>query len=35
MAVIGFADLKNTALPALWDEDYLKKVELEDGTTFA
>ena len=35
MAVIGFADLKNTALPALWDEDYLKKIELEDGTTFA
>jgi len=35
MAVIGFGDLKQLTLPALWDEDYLKKLELEDGTTLA
>lgn len=35
MALIGFHDLKDSALPTLWDEDYLKKVELEDGTTLA
>ena len=34
MAVIGFGDLKQTTLPSLWDEDYLKKLELEDGTSF-
>lgn len=34
MALIGFHDLKDSALPSPWDEDYLKKVELEDGTTF-
>ena len=33
MAVIGFGDLKQLTLPALWDEDYLKKLELEDGTS--
>ena len=32
MAVIGFGDLKLTSLPALWDEDYLKKVEMAEGT---
>ena len=35
MAVIGFGDLKQMALPTLWDEDYLKKIELQDGTTLA
>lgn len=34
MALIGFHSLIDAALPTLWDEDYLKKVELEDGTTF-
>ena len=35
MAVIGFSDLQETLLPALWDEDYLKRLELQDGTTVA
>ena len=35
MAVIGFGDLKQTALPALWDEDYLKKVEMAEGMNLA
>ena len=33
MAAIGFSDLKELTLPALWDEDYLKKLQLEDGMT--
>ena len=34
MATLSFADLKDTALPNLWDTDELTKVRLADGTTF-
>jgi hypothetical protein len=34
MAVIGFSDLRNNTLPALWDGDYFKRLELRDGTSF-
>lgn len=35
MATVGFADLKDTALPALWDEDVITKVRLADGSSFS
>jgi hypothetical protein len=35
MATLGYADLKDTALPTLWDEDELTKVRLQDGRTLA
>ena len=35
MATLGYADLKDAALHALWDADEMKRVELADGTTFA
>jgi len=35
MAVLGFSDLKNTALPTLWDEAEITKVRLADGASFA
>jgi len=34
MAVIGFSDLRNNTLPALWDADYFARLEMRDGTTF-
>lgn len=34
MATLGFADLKDTALPDLWDLSEMTKVRLADGTTF-
>ena len=34
MAVIGFGDLRNRSLPALWDAAYFKRLELRDGTSF-
>lgn len=34
MATLSFADLKDTAKPALWDLAEIKKVELADGRTF-
>jgi len=34
MATLGFADLKNTALPSLWDEGEIVKARLADGSTF-
>ena len=35
MAVLGFSDLKNTALPSLWDEDEITKARLADGSSLA
>lgn len=35
MAVLGFSDLKNTALPALWDETEITKARLADGSSLA
>ena len=34
MTTIGFADLKDTALPSLWDLAEIKKLALADGSTF-
>jgi len=34
MAVIGFSDLRNNTLPALWDGDYFARLEMRDGTSF-
>jgi len=34
MAVIGFSDLRNNTLPALWDADYFTRLKLRDGTSF-
>ena len=34
MAIVGFGSLMNTVLPTLWDEDYLKKVSLQEGRSF-
>ena len=34
MAVIGFADLRDTTLPTLWDETEITKVRLADGSSF-
>lgn len=34
MAILGFGDLRDTALPSLIDLAELKKIELADGTTF-
>lgn len=34
MATLSFADLKNTALPDLWDAGEITKVRLADGVTF-
>jgi hypothetical protein len=34
MAVLGFTDLKNTALPTLWDTGEMEKVRLADGSSF-
>ncbi len=33
MAVIGFGDLRNRKLPALWDSGYIAKLALRDGTS--
>jgi hypothetical protein len=33
MATLGFADLKDTALPSLWDEGEILKATLADGAT--
>lgn len=33
MATLGFGDLKDTALPSLWDTGELEKIRLKDGTT--
>jgi len=35
MATLGFGDLKNLALPALWDTGAMEKVRLQDGRSFA
>ncbi len=35
MATLSFADLKDTAKPALWDLGEIKQVELADGASFA
>lgn len=35
MALIGFADLRDAALPTLWDETEIMKVRLADGTSLA
>ena len=35
MATLSFADLKETALPSLWDSGEIEKVRLADGTTSA
>jgi len=35
MAVIGFSDLRNNTLPALWDADYFSRLKMRDGTDFA
>ena len=35
MATVGFADLKQTQLPALWDAATMAKVRLADGSSFA
>lgn len=35
MATVGFADLKQTALPTLWDLDTMAKVRLADGSSFS
>ncbi len=34
MGVLSFSDLKDNALPALWDTAEIKKIELADGSTF-
>lgn len=34
MALLGFGDLKDQALHPLWDLAEMKKLELQDGTTF-
>ena len=34
MATLGFADLKDTALPSLWDASEIAKVRLAEGRTF-
>lgn len=34
MATLGFADLKDTALPSLWDAGEITKLKLQDGRTF-
>ena len=34
MTTLGFADLKDTALPSLWDLAEIKKLALADGSTF-
>jgi hypothetical protein len=34
MATLGFADLKNTALPSLWDSTEIIKAQMADGATF-
>src|SRR5262245_26773860 len=34
MAVLGPADLKDLALPSLWDTSEILKFRLEDGSTF-
>jgi len=34
MATLGLADLKDTALPSLWDSGELEQIRLADGTTF-
>lgn len=34
MATVGFADLKDTALPSLWDAAEITKVRLQDGSSF-
>lgn len=34
MATLGFADLKDTALPSLWDATEIAKVRLADGSSF-
>jgi hypothetical protein len=34
MALIGFADLRETALPTLWDAGEITKVRLADGSSF-
>lgn len=33
MATLGFADLKDTALPSLWDTSTIVKAQLADGST--
>lgn len=35
MATVGFADLKQTVLPSLWDADTIAKVRLADGSSFS
>lgn len=35
MATLGFADLKDTALPTLWDAGELERIKLADGATLA
>jgi hypothetical protein len=35
MAVLGFSDLKNTALPTLWDAAEITKARLADGSSLA
>jgi len=34
MAVLGFGDLRDTALPTLWDAAEIAKVRLQDGASF-
>ncbi len=34
MAVLGFSDLKNTALPSLWDATVITQVRLAEGASF-
>lgn len=34
MATLGFADIKDTALPSLWDAGEIVKLALQDGRTF-
>jgi len=34
MATLGFGDLKNMALPALWDSGEMARVQLQDGASF-
>jgi len=34
MAVLGFGDLRDTALPSLWDAAEIAKVKLQDGSSF-
>jgi hypothetical protein len=35
MAILGYHDLRDNSLPALWDEDYLMKVAMQEGVSFA